>query len=64
MLADDHTLFREEMAGLLASYGGLKVVGGTTNDEGAVDLARETKPDVVIMQVQMPPEKAKRGLQR
>ena len=62
MLADDHTLFREGMAGLLASYGGVEVVGEITNDEGAVDLARETKPDVVIMQVQMPPEKAKRAL--
>ncbi len=62
LLADDHTLFREGIAGLLASYGGLEVIGQTTNDEGAVALARETKPDVVIMQVQMPPEKAKRAL--
>ena len=64
LLADDHTLFREGMASLLASYGALEVVGETTNDEGAVALARETKPDVVIMQVQMPMEKAKRALDR
>ena len=38
------------------------MVGETTNDDGAVALARETKPDVVIMQVQMTPEKAKRAL--
>ena len=62
LLADDHTLFREGMAGLLASYGALEVVGQTANDDGAVAIARETKPDVVIMQVQMPPEKAKRAL--
>ena len=62
LLADDHTLFREGMAGLLASYGALEVVGETANDDGAVAIARETKPDVVIMQVQMPPEKAKRAL--
>ncbi len=61
-MADDHTLFREGMAGLLASYGALEVVGESANDDGAVALARETKPDVVIMQVQMPPEKAKRAL--
>lgn len=59
LLADDHTLFREGMASLLASYGGLEVVGETTNDNGAVALARETKPDVVIMQAQLPLEKAK-----
>jgi DNA-binding NarL/FixJ family response regulator len=62
LLADDHTMFREGLAGLLTSYGGLEVVGETTNDEGAVALAREKKPDVVIMQVQMPFEKAKQAL--
>lgn len=64
LLADDHTLFREGMAGLLASYGALEVVGQTSNDEGAVELARQTKPDVVIMQVQMPLDKARRALDR
>jgi DNA-binding NarL/FixJ family response regulator len=62
LLADDHTMFREGLAGLLTSYGGLEVVGETTNDEGAVAIAREMKPDVVIMQVQMPFEKAKEAL--
>jgi DNA-binding NarL/FixJ family response regulator len=55
-------MFREGLAGLLTSYGGLEVVGETTNDEGAVALARQMKPDVVIMQVQMPFEKAKQAL--
>jgi DNA-binding NarL/FixJ family response regulator len=64
LLADDHTMFREGLAELLTSYGGLEVVGETTNDEGAVVLARQTKPDVVIMQVQMPFEKAREALDR
>jgi DNA-binding NarL/FixJ family response regulator len=64
LLADDHTMFREGLVRLLTSYGGLEVVGETTNDEGAVALAREKKPDVVIMQVQMPFEKAKEALDR
>jgi DNA-binding NarL/FixJ family response regulator len=64
LLADDHTMFREGLAGLLTSYGGLEVVGETANDEGAVALAREKKPDVVIMQVQMPFEKAREALER
>ena len=41
-------MFREGLAGLLTTYGGLQVVGETTNDQGAV--ARELKPDVVITQ--------------
>ncbi len=64
LLADDHTMFREGMAKLLTAYGGLEVVGETTNDEGAVALAREKRPDVVIMQVQMPFEEAKLSLDR
>jgi DNA-binding NarL/FixJ family response regulator len=64
LMADDHTMFREGLAALLTSYGGLEMVGETTNDQGAVALARQTKPDVVIMQVQMPFEKAKEALDR
>jgi DNA-binding NarL/FixJ family response regulator len=64
LLADDHTMFREGLAALLTSYGGLEVVAETTNDQGAVALAREEKPDVVIMQVQMPVEKARESLER
>jgi len=58
LLADDHTMFREGLAGLLASYGGLDVVAEVPNDEGALRLARELSPDVVVMQVQMPFEKS------
>ena len=64
LLADDHTMFREGLSRLLTSYGGLEVVGETTNDEGAVALAREKKPDVVIMQVQMPLEEARDSLDK
>ena len=64
LLADDHTMFREGMAELLTSYRGLEVVEETENDEEAVALAREKKPDVVLMQLQMPFEKAKQALKR
>ena len=64
LLADDHTMFREGLARLLATYGGLEVVGETANGEEAIVLAQETRPDVVIMQVQMPFEKAQEALRR
>ncbi len=64
LLADDHTMFRQGLATLLASYEGVEVVAETANDEGAVALARRKKPDVVIMEVQMPPERAKENLKR
>lgn len=64
LLADDHTMFREGLAGLLTTYGGMEVVGETSNDEGAIALAEEKKPDVVIMEAQMPFEKSREALQR
>ncbi len=64
LLADDHTMFREGLAGLLASYGGLEVVAEVPNDEQAVELAHRHEPDVVIMQVQMPFERSTRALEQ
>ena len=55
-------MFREGLARVLASYGGIEVVAETTNDEVAIALSREQKPDVVVMQVQVPFERAKATL--
>ena len=64
LLADDHTLFRQGLAAVLASYGGMEVVAEVPNGAEALGLAREKKPDVVVMQVQMPFEKAKESLRQ
>src|SRR5829696_5636290 len=53
LLADDHTMFREGLVNILASYGGMEVVAEVPNDGDALKLARELSPDVVIMQVQI-----------
>ena len=58
LLADDHAMFRQGLAGLLAAYGGMEVVAEVPNDEEALALARELSPDVVVMQVQLPFERA------
>jgi DNA-binding NarL/FixJ family response regulator len=64
LLADNHTLFRLGIASILADYDTIEVVGQTDNDEGAVELARLRKPDVVLMQVQMPIPRAKENLRK
>ena len=64
LLADDHTMFRQGIAGVLADYGGMEVVGQADNDESAVEMARRTRPDVVLMQVQMPFSRARENLRR
>jgi DNA-binding NarL/FixJ family response regulator len=63
LLADDHTMFRQGLAGILASYGVTEVVAEVPNDAEALRLARELRPDVVVMQVQMPFERSKETLE-
>jgi DNA-binding NarL/FixJ family response regulator len=62
LLADDHTMFREGLAHTLSSYGGMEVAAEVANDKEARRLARELRPDAVVMQVQMPFAKAKEAL--
>jgi DNA-binding NarL/FixJ family response regulator len=66
LLADPHTMFREGMAGMLASaYGDhVEVVGKTQIGEEAITLAQEEDPDVIIMQVDRTLEKAKNTLRQ
>jgi DNA-binding NarL/FixJ family response regulator len=52
-LADDHTMFREGLAALLSFEEGLEVVGASPTGEAAAAIVGETKPDVVITQLDM-----------
>ena len=62
LLADDHTMFRQGLAGILTSFGAMEVVAEVPNDAEVPRLVRELRPDVVIMQVQMPVGRAKETL--
>ena len=52
-LADDHTMFREGLAAILSSRDGVEVVGQSDTGEAAAALVGETKPDVVVTQLDM-----------
>ena len=54
LLADDHPVYRDGLAALLASVEGLEVAGTAEDGLAAVALATELQPDVVVMDVQMP----------
>jgi DNA-binding NarL/FixJ family response regulator len=54
LLADDHLIFREGMRSLLAREPDIDVVGGAENGRETVRLARELKPDVIVMDITMP----------
>lgn len=55
LLVDDHTLFRKGLAELLEQRGEIKVAGIAANGDDAMRLLVETKPDVVITDLNMPP---------
>ena len=54
LLADDHTMFRQGLKEMLSTDGEIEIVGEADNGRDAVALARESKPDVVILDVEMP----------
>jgi DNA-binding NarL/FixJ family response regulator len=53
LIADDHALFRDSLRSLLEAHG-LEVVGEAKNGREAYELARQLKPDVVLMDLSMP----------
>ena len=54
LLADDHSIMRVGLASLLSREKDMTVVGEAETGEEAVAMARELKPDVVIMDLMMP----------
>jgi Response regulator containing a CheY-like receiver domain and an HTH DNA-binding domain len=54
LLADDHVLFRKGIASLLAGRDDLQVVGEARDGFEAIERARETVPDIVLMDIHMP----------
>ena len=54
LLADDHTMFRQGLKEMLSTDDGIEVVGEAGNGREAVALARQTRPAVVLLDVEMP----------
>jgi len=53
LIAEDETLIRMDLVEML-SESGYEVVGQASNGQEAIDLAKELKPDLAILDVKMP----------
>jgi len=54
VVVDDHTLFRRGLVGLLAEMEGFQVVGEAANGQDALGIIETEKPDIVLLDVNMP----------
>jgi DNA-binding NarL/FixJ family response regulator len=66
-LADDHAMFREGLEAILSSREGIEVVGTSSTGPEAFARVSETKPDVIVTQLDMQPKSAEEiieGLRR
>jgi len=54
LIVDDHQLFRDGLRALILSAPDMEVVAEAATGTEAVQLAAECKPDVILMDVQMP----------
>jgi DNA-binding NarL/FixJ family response regulator len=61
LVAEDDVLFREGLASLLAREG-FSVVGLAGDASELIELARELRPDLVVVDIRMPPTYSTEGL--
>lgn len=54
LLADDHAMLRQGTAELLLRESDIDVIGEAENGRQAIELSRQLKPDIVVMDVRMP----------
>lgn len=54
ILADDHPIFLNGLKQIIEEDDGIEIVGTAANGEKALELVNELKPDVAILDIEMP----------
>jgi DNA-binding NarL/FixJ family response regulator len=55
LLVDDHALFRVGMRNILEKEPGMEVIGEAEDTRGAFELAIQLSPDIILMDLSLPP---------
>ena len=58
VIADDHPIFRDGLRRLLEAEADLKVLGEASDGAEAVKLAKQLKPDILLLDLAMPKPEA------
>ncbi len=54
LIVDDHHLVRTGLRNIIDDAGGIQVVGEASSGETAIQLNRQHKPDVILMDIELP----------
>jgi len=54
VVVDDHILFRKGLIALISDMQDVQVVGEASNGKAGLDVIAQTKPDLVLLDVNMP----------
>jgi DNA-binding NarL/FixJ family response regulator len=54
MIADDHEIYRDGLRMMLARQPGIELVGEAENGREVIDMARDLRPEVILMDIVMP----------
>ncbi|HRN18067.1 MAG: response regulator transcription factor [Truepera sp.] len=54
LLCDDHAMFRQGLRSILETEDDFRVIGEASKGREAIRYALETRPDVILMDIQMP----------
>ena len=54
VIADDHSIIREGIRGLLELEDDIEIVGEASDGEACVEIVQNTHPDVLLLDISMP----------
>ena len=54
VVVDDSSVLRERLIEMLAEISGVQIIGQATNSTDALKSIQELKPDIVVLDIQMP----------